>query len=147
MLKRNIVILIAGAVLGAQVNLAAAGQGNFPLSADEGGMGLSSTLPALTNYLEQRAATLEKQGAVLGGTSFPRSADDMYWDALPAQARYLEARAASVEKQAVAVRGNSFPASADDMYWNMLPAQARYFDQRTATLHAGKPEDSAPSGE
>ena len=144
MLKRNIAILIAGGLLSAQVNLAAAGQSTFPMSADEPGRGIGSTLPALTNYLEQRAASIQ---GTTRGDSFPVSADDVYWKMLPAQANYFEARAAGQKNEGVAVRGDSFPVSADDLYWKLLPAQARYFEQREATLQARKLDGSAPDGE
>ncbi len=54
MLKRNIAILIAGGLLGAQANLAGAGDSNV------------SIFPAQLKYLEARAASIraETQGAV-----------------------------------------------------------------------------------
>jgi hypothetical protein len=143
MLKRNIGILIAGALLSAQVNLAAADQGTFPMSADEPGRGVSSTLPALTKYLEERAP--RPQVATVGVDTFPPSADDMVWKPLPAQAKYLEERVA--RPQVATVRVDTFPQSETDIIWKMLPAQARYFEQRAATLQARKLEVSAPGGE
>jgi hypothetical protein len=95
MSKRNIAILIAGGLLSAQVNLAAADQSTFPMSADEPGRGVGSTLPALTKYLEERAAQL--QVTTVRGDTFPPSADDAAWIPLPAQAKYLEERAAQLK--------------------------------------------------
>ena len=93
MLKRNIGILIAGAVLSVQVNLAAADQGAFPMGADEPGRGIGSTLPALTKYLEERAAGL--QGTTVRSDTFPPSENDIVGKMLPAQARYFEQRTAT----------------------------------------------------
>src|SRR5258706_13646458 len=140
MLKRNIGILIAGALLSAQVNLAAADQGAFPMSADEPGRGIGSTLPALTKYLEERAP--RPQTATVRVDTFPTSADDIVWKALPAQAKYLDERAP--RRQVATVRVDTFPPSADDIVWKPLPAQARYFERREATLQARKLEASAP---
>ena len=95
MLKRNIGILIAGALLSAQVNLAAADQGAFPMSADEPGRGVLSTLPAQVKYLEERA--VRPQVATVRVDTFPPSADDMVWQMLPAQARYFERREAAMQ--------------------------------------------------
>ena len=53
MLKRNLAMLIASGLLGAQFALAAAGQGIFPSSAPESGAPL---LPATIKYFEQQAA-------------------------------------------------------------------------------------------
>jgi hypothetical protein len=138
MLKRNIAILIAGGLLSAQVNLAAADQSTFPMNADDQ---YWKPLPSQLEYLEQRAASIQ---GTARGDSFPPSADAIYWEMLPAQAKYFEARAASLETETVALRGDSFPPSADDQYWKMLPAQARYFEQREAILQARKLDVSAP---
>jgi len=143
MLKRNIGILIAGAVLSAQVNLAAADQGAFPMSADEPGRGIGSTLPALTNDLEERAATIQKEGAVLRGDSFP--VRESFSKPLPATAKYLEERAA--ELKGTRVRGDTSPPSENDIVGKMLPAQARYFEQRTATRQARKLDGSVAGDE
>jgi hypothetical protein len=143
MLKRNIGILIAGALLSAQVNLAAADQGAFPMSADEPGRGVLSTLPAQVNYLEERA--VRPQVATVRVNTFPQTENDIIWKPLPAQAKYLEERVA--RPQVATVRVNTFPPSADDMVWKPLPAQARYFERREATLQARKLDVSAPGGE
>src|SRR5258706_3148849 len=129
MLKRNIGILIAGAVLSTQVNLAAADQGAHPISADEPGRGVGSTLPAMTNYLEERAATIQKEGAVLRGDSFP--VRESFSKPLPATAKYLEERAA--ELKGTRGRGDASPPSENDIVGGMLPPQATDFAQRTAT--------------
>lgn len=141
MLKRNIVILIAGGLLSSQLNLAAADQGTFPTSAEQG-RGLGSTLPALTKYLEERAAQL--QVTTVRGDTFPPSADDAAWKPLPAQTNYLEERA--VQPQVATIGVDTFPPSADDSVWKLLPVQARYFEQREATLQARKLDRSAPGG-
>ena len=143
MLKRNIGILIAGAVLSAQVNLAAADQGAFPKSADEPGRGVLSTLPAQVKYLEERA--VRPHVATVRVDTFPPSADDMVWKPLSAQAKYLDERVA--RPQVATVRVNTFPQTENDIVWKMLPAQARYFERREATLQARKLEASAPGGE
>ena len=143
MLKRNIGILIAGALLSAQVNLAAADEGTSPMSADEPGRGIGSTLPALTNYLEERAATIQKEGAVLRGDSFP--VRESFSKPLPATAKYLEERAA--ELKGTRVRGDASPPSENDIVGKMLPAQARYFEQRTATRQARKLDGSVAGDE
>ena len=103
MLKRNIGILIAGAVLSAQVNLAAADQGAFPMSADEPGRGIGSTLPALTKYLEEHAP--RPQVATVRVNTFPPSADDIVWKPLPAQARYFERREATLQARKLELSG------------------------------------------
>ena len=140
MLKRNIGILIAGALLSAQVNLAAADQGAFPMSADEPGRGIGSTLPALTKYLEERAP--RPQAATVRVDTFPQTENDIVWKPLPAQAKYLDERAP--RPQVATVRVDTFPPSADDIVWKPLPAQARYFERREATLQAKKFEVSTP---
>ncbi len=92
MLKRKIVILIAGGLLGAQVTLAAAAQGAFPPSADTQ---YFEQLPAQEKYFAQRAAANPNPTGA-SGTVFPPSADDTaYWNTLPALTKYLEQRAAS----------------------------------------------------
>lgn len=103
MLKRNIAILIAGGLLSAQVNLAAADQGASPVSAvppsyDAGGGGWQP--PALTKYLEQRAASIQKEGVVLRGDSFPPSYDSGGggWQPL-VLTKYLEERAAAIQRE------------------------------------------------
>ena len=143
MLKRNIGILIAGAVLSAQVNLAAADQGAFPMSADEPGRGIGSTLPALTKYLEERAP--RPQAATVRVDTFPQTENDIVWKPLPAQAKYLDERAP--RSQVATVRVNTFPQTENDIVWKMLPAQARYFERREATLQARKLDVSTPGGE
>ena len=139
MLKRNIGILIAGAVLSAQVNLAAA-EGAFPMSADEPGRGVLSTLPAQVKYLEERA--VRPQTATVRVDTFPQTENDIVWKALPAQAKYLDERAP--RPQVATARVNTFPQTENDLVWAMLPAQARYFERREATLQARKLEVSAP---
>ena len=84
MLKRNIGILIAGALLSTQVNLAAADQGTFPPSADDM---VWNMLPAQAKYFEGRAT--RPQVATVRVDTFPPSADDMVWKPLSAQAKYL----------------------------------------------------------
>ena len=130
-------ILIAGALLSAQVNLAFA---DFPLSAEEV---VWQPLPAQAKYLEERAARL--QAAPLRGDTFPPSAEEIAWQPLPAQAKYLEERAARL--QVAPLRGDTFPPSAEEVTWKMLPAQARYFEQREATLQARKSDTSAAGSE
>lgn len=61
MLKRNIAILFAGGMLGAQVGLAAADQGTFPSNDTEV---IWKPLPAQLKYLEERAASIKKAPAV-----------------------------------------------------------------------------------
>ena len=137
MLKRNIGILIAGALLSAQVNLALA---DFPPTETDI---IWQPLPAQARYLEERAARL--QAAPVRGSAFPQTETDIIWQPLPAQAKYLEERAARL--QVARVRGNTFPESETDIIWKMLPAQARYFEHREAVLQAGKPDMSAPGGD
>lgn len=95
MLKRNIAILIAGGLLGAQANLAGAGGSAFQRGAEENSS-WTQVLPAQARYLEQRAANLQ---GVVGGDSFPMSADEQgrgVGSTLPAQANYFDQRAASI---------------------------------------------------
>ncbi len=92
MLKRNIAILIAGGLLSAQAGLAAADQAYFPSNDTEV---IWKLLPAQARYLEQRAASIQKEGVVLRGDSFPPSADTMYWKMLPAQVQYFAQREVS----------------------------------------------------
>ena len=89
MLKRNIAILIAGGLLGGQVNLATAGASAFPSNDVQV---YTKMLPAQLKYFEQRAASI--QGTVRGD-SVPLSADDLYSKMLPAQAKYFDERSAS----------------------------------------------------
>ena len=79
MLKRNIAVLIAGVLLGAQVNLAAADQGALPKNDIEI---YSAMLPAQAKYFAEREAGLQ---TAVRGDSFPGSADDQIWAMLPAQ--------------------------------------------------------------
>ncbi len=64
MLKRNIALLIAGGLLGAQVGLAAADQGTFPSNDTEV---IWKLLPAQLKYLEQREADIKKEPVVPSG--------------------------------------------------------------------------------
>src|SRR5262249_2440378 len=137
MLKRNIGILIASALLSGQMSLAFA---DFPPSETDI---IWQPLPAQAKYLEERAARL--QVAPLRGDIFPPSAEEIIWKPLPAQAKYLEERAARL--QVAPLRGDTFPLSAEEVTWKMLPAQARYFEQRAATLQARKSDTSAPGSE
>jgi hypothetical protein len=89
MLKRNIALLIAGGLLGAQVGLAAADQGTFPSNETEV---IWKPLPAQLKYLEERAASIQ---GVARGDSFPPSADALYWEMLPSQAKYFAQREVS----------------------------------------------------
>lgn len=92
MLKHNIAILIAGGLLSAQVNLAAADQGTFTSNDTEV---IWKPLPAQLKYFDERKASIQRT-ATYGRDAIPPSADDLYSKMLPAQARYFEQRTALV---------------------------------------------------
>ena len=62
MLKRKIALLIAGGLLGAQAGFAIAAQGNFPSNDTEV---IWKPLPAQAKYLEERAASIQKEAPTL----------------------------------------------------------------------------------
>jgi len=128
MLKRNIAILIAAGLLGGQVSLATAGESAFPSNDVEV---YTKMLPGQLKYLEQRAASIKKEGAVLNGSSFARSVG--VGSTIPHLTKHLAEQTARIQKEGAAVCGNSFPPSADAQYWKMPPAQVAYFEQRDPT--------------
>ena len=98
MLKRNIGILIAGALLSTQVNLAAADQGTFPPSADDM---VWKPLSAQAKYLDERAP--RPQVATARVNTFPQTENDIVWAMLPAQAKYFERREATLQARKLEV--------------------------------------------
>ena len=98
MLKRNIGILIAGALLTTQVNLAAADQGTFPPSADDM---VWKPLSAQAKYLDERAP--RPQVATARVNTFPQTENDIIWAMLPAQAKYFERREATLQARKLEV--------------------------------------------
>ena len=98
MLKRNIGILIAGALLSTQVNLAAADQGTFPPSADDM---VWNMLPAQAKYLDERVT--RPQVATVRVNTFPQTENDIVWKMLPAQARYFDRREATLQARKLEV--------------------------------------------
>jgi hypothetical protein len=98
MLKRNIGILIAGALLSTQVNLAAADQGTFPPSADDM---VWKPLSAQAKYLDERAP--RPQVATARVNTFPQTENDIIWAMLPAQAKYFERREATLQARKLEV--------------------------------------------
>lgn len=95
MLKRNLTMLIAVGLLGANINFAAAGESPFPPSTEDS---LYRLLPAQEQYFQQReAANPNPTGAT--GNPFPVSTEEILYKLLPAQARYLEQRAAIVAQE------------------------------------------------
>ena len=92
MLKRNIAILIAGALLSAQAGLAAAGPAYLPSNDTEV---FWAPLPGQLKYFEARAASIQKEGVVLRGDSFPPAAEDLASKMLPAQVQYFAQREVS----------------------------------------------------
>ncbi len=97
MLKLKIAVLIAGGLLGAHVNLAAA-QGTFPSSSDEVRW---DPLPAQVEYFKQGAASNPN----LTGASrpaFPTAASSSGGTRFPAMLKYFDQRAASTEAASAA---------------------------------------------
>lgn len=104
MLKRNIAVLIAGGLLGAQATLAAADQGTFP-SNDTGVY--SKALPAQVEYFKQREASIQKEAARPRGSVFPTTMGGSPSAGTgvaagyrsPALNKYLDERAASIRRE------------------------------------------------
>ena len=95
MLKRNLTMLIAVGLLGANVNFAAAGESPFPPSTEDI---LYRLLPAQEQYFDQReAANPNPTGAT--GSPFPMSTEDQLYEPLPALAQYLEQQAIKVAQE------------------------------------------------
>ena len=128
MLKRNVAIMIASGLLSAQVGLAVADQGSFPMSAEEHPSNLS---PAQLKYLEQRAADIQKEPVTrlpvpgLPGAFFSPSglsipgvpgqgtiSGSFYPSRSPELTKYLGERDAEIRKEGMILRGDSFPSSA-----------------------------------
>ncbi len=113
MLKRNLTMLIAVGLLGANVSFAAAGTGTFPPSTEDT---LYRMLPAQEQYFKQReAANPNPTGTT--GSPFPMSTEDQLYELLPAQARYLDQRAA-ILAQELAGQGTVVNITASTKYIN-----------------------------
>jgi len=92
MLKRNIAILIAGGLLGAQVTLAAADQGAFPSNDTEV---IWKLLPAQVDYFKQREASNPNPTGA-SRPVFPTSVGVGGPAVFPGLAKYLAEREAAV---------------------------------------------------
>ena len=83
MFKRNVALLIAGGLLSAA---AAADQGAFPSSVNETSIFMT---PALSRYLEQRAASTDAPRVAVGQDTFPSSVNETSIFMTPALSQYL----------------------------------------------------------
>jgi hypothetical protein len=95
MLKRNIAILIAGALLSAQAGLAVAAEGPFPESADQSQYW--KPLPDVEKYLAERAARNPNPRGASGSPFPPRVGTGVVLT--PEQLKYFADREAKIRAE------------------------------------------------
>ena len=121
MLKRNIGVVIAGMLLGAQVGLAVASESAVPLGAEE--IVAKGEPPLQTTFQEQHADS----ATAVRGDAVPDGAEAIVAKGEPPlQTTYQDLHAGSM----VAMHGDSFPPQESEVWGRMLPAQAAYFDHK-----------------
>ena len=149
MKKSRIAVLIAAALLGTQVGIAAEEQETAP-GADQSVVSELTPLQPVEVVQadsEQRAsleplAADQPLPAVMHTSAIPPGADDLASKPLPALAKYLDERAARTQ---TALRGDVFPPGAEELASKPLPALVRYFDQKESNANVASYKGSASS--